>query len=104
MTIADAVAFPSVIVYWIVAGPLKNAAELNVSVPSGLIATVPCAAGTVAAITVSGSPSGSLSLARTLMMRGVPSVALVASFTAIGASFTGVTVTVTIAEAVRLPS
>ena len=48
---------------------MKPAAGVKLSVPSALIVTVPSAL--VAFVTVSGSPSGSLSLPRTLMLLSV---------------------------------
>ena len=76
--------------------PLKLAAGVKFSVPSALIVTVPF--GLEAAVTLSGSPSGSLSLPSTLMpVAAVSSLTVTAgaawvpSSTASGASLTAVT-------------
>src|SRR6266705_2032476 len=55
-------------------------------------------------VMINGSPSGSLSLTNTGIVTGVSSGVLAKSLTATGGSFTGVTVTVTMALALRLPS
>ena len=52
-------------------------------------------------VTVSTSPSASVSLPRTATIAGVSSVPTKLSFAATGASFTGVTVPLTVAVAVR---
>jgi hypothetical protein len=86
-------------------GPLKLAAGVKVRVPSGLTTTLPTAGLTVALVTVRGSPSGSLSLPRTGTVTGVFSRVVATSGLARGLSFTGVTLTVTVEEAVPpLPS
>ena len=60
--------------------------------PSGLTVTVPCAGLTLAPLTLSTSPSGSLSLPSTLMLAiGVSKGVLALSGPATGASLTGVT-------------
>ena len=95
--------WPSLMVYDIVATPLKFGVGVKVIVPFGLITTVP--SGDVARVTVSRLPSRSLSLARMEMVTGVSSSVEVASFTATGASFCALTVTVTVAVDVPpLPS
>src|SRR5574343_897624 len=84
-----------------VVGPLKLAAGVKFSVPSGLMLTVPL--GLLAAVTVSWSPSMSLSLLSTLMLfRAVSSLVLQGpSFTGSGLSFVAGMFTVTVA--VELP-
>ena len=88
------------------AGPLKFSAGVKLSVPSGLTVTVPWAALTLAAVTVSGSPSTSLSLPSTAMLAtGVLTGVLATSPAAAGASLTAVTVRLTVAvEVPPLPS
>ena len=62
-------------------------------------------AGAETLVMVSGSPSTSVSLPRTLIVTAVSSGVEAASSAATGASFTGVTVTVTVAVSVfPLPS
>ena len=75
------------------------------TVPSALTAAVPCAGARRRALTVSVSPSRSVSFARTAMLTAVSSAVVAASSTATGPSFDGVTVTLTVAVAVPpLPS
>ena len=87
-----------------VVAPMKPGAGVKLSVPSVLIVTVPF--GLLAVVTVSGSPSTSVSLARTLMPSSTVSfVADAVLFAATGASFAAVTVTATVPLAVLpLPS
>jgi hypothetical protein len=73
-----------------------------VTVWSGSSTAVPCP-GVPTAVTWSGSPSTSWSFARTPTVTGVLSGVAAESGLATGASFTGVTVTVTVALAVRPP-
>ena len=73
------------------------ATVLAVNWAPALITTLPLEA--VAVVTVSGSPSTSLSLASTGMITGVSSLVVAVSGWATGASLTGVTVTVTVAVA-----
>ena len=69
--------------------------------PSGLTVTVPWAGLTLAPLTLSTSPSGSLSLPSTLMLAiGVSKGVLALSGPATGASLTGVTRTNTVAVSV----
>ena len=90
--------FPSETEYVIVAGPLKLRAGTNRRVPSLLMETVPCAAGTVALVTLSISPSTSVSFPSTLMLVIVVLMAVLAlSVLATGLSLTGVTVKFTVA-------
>ena len=88
---------------------MKLAAGVKFSVPSGLIVTVPF--GLEAAVTVSGSLSGSLSLPSTLMLfTAVSSFVVTAGASAVplstasGASFTGVTAIVAAADAETFPA
>ena len=87
-----------------VAGPEKPSAGVKTSwLPT--IATVPWVGETEAKVTVSGSFSGSLSLASTSIVTGVSNGVSAVSFTASGASFTPPTSTATVAVSVRpLPS
>ncbi|RJR93347.1 hypothetical protein CS559_04284 [Dickeya solani] len=62
--------------------------------PSALITTDPLPA--VAAVTVSGLPSTSLSFARTSTVTGVSSAVVALSLPVTGASFTAVTVMVSV--------
>ena len=98
--------FPSEIEYVMVAGPVKFRAGIKRNVPSLLMVTLPCTAGTVALATLSVSPSTSVSLPSTLMLATVVLMGVVAlSLTATGLSFTGVTVMLTVAVDVPpLPS
>src|SRR6185437_13278149 len=74
--------WPSLIVYPNVSVPLNPSAGVyTIIVPA--IAVTPCA-GAVTAVTISGSPSGSLSLASTGIVADVPSVTDAVSFCAIG--------------------
>ena len=74
-------------------------------VPSGFTVTVPWAGSTVALVTISESPSGSLSLPSTATVTGMFSGVVAASGLATGLSLTGVTFTVTVDEALPpLPS
>ncbi len=66
-----------------------------------LITAVPNC-GVVTLCTVSGSPSGSLSLAMTLIVTGVPRVVVAVSFTATGGR-SGCALTVTLTFAVAVP-
>ena len=76
----------------IVTGPLTPDAGVKLMVPSGFTLTVPSAGLTVAPVTLSGSPSGSLSLPSTLMLlTGVSYGVLALSGLATGASLTAVT-------------
>ena len=68
--------------------PLKLAFGVYVTVPSGLMATMPL--GAVALVTVSGSPSGSLSFASTEMVTGVSSFVEPKSLDAVGPGFSTV--------------
>ena len=88
---------PSSIVYWIVVGPLKSAFGVKSRLPSGLIVTVP--SGLVADVTVSGSPSASVSLPSTSMpVSGVSSsVESGPSSTASGSVLVELTVIVAVA-------
>ena len=86
-------------------GPLTSAAGVNDSVPFGLTITVPRAGSTVAADTLTGSPSGSRSLASTLMLASGVLIGVEArSLTATGASLTGATLIVTCELLVEVPS
>ena len=63
---------------------------MYVTVPSGLITTVPFAGSvTEPGVTVIGSPSGSKSLAKTTIATGIPTSVLAVSLFAIGASLSG---------------
>ncbi|GJD54098.1 hypothetical protein OPKNFCMD_6879 [Methylobacterium crusticola] len=88
---------------------MKSTAGAKVSVPAAFRVTAPFATATVPpgaivcpsiAVTASGSPSASRSLASTARAAGVSSAVVKASAIATGASFTGVTVPVTAAVAV----
>src|SRR6266550_3993158 len=80
-----------------VAVPLKLRAGVNTTfVPA--MSAVPLVGLTD--VMINGSPSGSLSLTSGLMVTETSSSVLVASFTAMGGSFTGVTLTVISALAV----
>ena len=64
---------------------------------SGFMTTMPWA-GSVAEVTVKGSKSASLSLAKTSIVTGVPSLVVAVSSSATGGeSFTGAILTVTMA-------
>ena len=93
----------SAMVYVNDVAPLKSAVGVNTRLPDMLSATVPPVTATLAppavmavpltCVTVSVSFSGSLSFARTLIVAGPLSSAIVKlSLTASGASFTGITV------------
>ena len=95
--------------------PLKFASGVNVRLPFALSATVPAPATVTGeptliavpliAVTVSASPSMSLSLVRTLKVTGVSSVAATTSAPATGASLTAAMFRVALAVAVPpLPS
>ena len=71
--------------------------------PSEFTTTEPLA-GSETAVTVRASPSTSVSLARTGIVTSVSSSVRAVSSTATGASFTAVTVTVTVAVSLRKPS
>ena len=77
--------------------PLKSGLGVKVTVPLRLITTVP--SGELAATTVSGSPSTSLSLASSAMVTGVSSFVVAASSTATGGSFTAATLIVSVTVA-----
>ncbi len=68
--------------------------------PFALITTLPWN-GVPVAVIERAWPSGSLSLARALIVTGTSSVVVALSVTATGGSFTGVIVTVTVAVDVR---
>ena len=86
------VSAPSETVYEKVAVPKKPGAGVYRSVPA-ICVTVPWpAAGCVNAVTVSASPSTSVSFASTAMSTATPSSVVAASSTATGGSLTGVTV------------
>ncbi|TYC51579.1 hypothetical protein ETQ85_24215 [Zoogloea oleivorans] len=88
-----------------VTGPLTLGAGVKVSVPSGLMVTVPLVGSTLAELTVRGSPSGSLSLPSTVKVTGVSSGVLLVSAMATGASLTAATLIVAVAvEVPPLPS
>ena len=81
--------------------PLKFVFGVYFNVPSGLITTAPFTA--LAVVTVSGSPSGSLSLPSTLMLAiGVSSVVEAVLSVATGAGF--VTVQLNACVAVNPPA
>src|ERR1051325_11505376 len=105
VTVISAVAvppLPSLIVYPILAVPTKFVAGVNTTLVPEMLA-VPLVGLTL--VMVSVSPSTSLSLTSTGMVTRVSSGVVAASFTAIGASLTAVTVTVINAVAVPpLPS
>ncbi len=103
VTLALAFSAPSLMVYVNVSVPRNPASGVYVTVwPS--VVTVPLVAPD-ASVTVSASPSGSESFARTAISTAVPGLAEAESACARGASLTGVTVTVTVAELVPpLPS
>ncbi|GJD54097.1 hypothetical protein OPKNFCMD_6878 [Methylobacterium crusticola] len=88
--------------------PLAFGVGAKVSVLSGFSVTAPLATATVPpgaracpsiAVIVSGSPSASRSLARTVTVAGVSSAVAKASAMATGASWTGVTIPLTVAVA-----
>ena len=83
--------------------PLKPAAGVKVTVPSGLTTTVPSAGATLAAVTVSGSLSGSVSLASTLIVTGVSAGVVALSGLATGGWLTGAAATSTVTVAVSVP-
>src|SRR5256886_1035740 len=94
---------PSLIVYPIVAVPLKLVAGVNTTLVPPTITAVPLVGVTLVIVRL--SPSTSLSLSRALMVTGTSSAVLAASSSATGGSFTGLTVTVISADAVPpLPS
>ncbi len=66
-------------VYWKVTWALESGAGVKVTVPSPLITTEPPAAGWVTATTVSGSRSGSVSLASTARVTGASSAVVALS-------------------------
>jgi hypothetical protein len=68
-----------------------------VRLPSGFMTTLPCNA--VAAVTVSGSPSGSLSLPSTAIVTGLSSVVVALSFVAVGAGLVTVRLKLCVAVA-----
>ena len=78
--------------------PVKPPAGVKFKVVPPRTETVPCAAGTVALVTLKVSPSTSLSFASTDTPIAVSSSVVAVSLTATGASLTGVTVTATAAE------
>ena len=81
------------------------AAGVKLSVPSGLMVTLPCAGlASTAPVTVSGSPSTSRSLASTATVTGVLIAVPAVSLTATGASFTGVIEKLSVAVDEALPS
>ena len=63
--------------------PLKFEVGVYWTEPSALIAAEPCA-GSVTAVTLSASPSASVSFARTTIFKGVFSSVNAESFTAVG--------------------
>ena len=86
---------------------------VKVSVPSGLSATVPCGSVTglptaigcpAMAVMASGLPSASLSLRRGSKVTGLSSVAGTVSGAATGGSATGLTLSVSVAEMLAVPS
>src|SRR5207249_10298714 len=78
----------------IVAVPLKLVAGVNTRFVPPTMTTVPLVA--VAPVMMSGSPSGSLSLASGAMVTATSSGVVALSSTATGAALTGVTVAVTV--------
>ena len=81
------------------AWPTKPAAGVKTSSPPK-IATVPSESGTSALTMVKGSPSTSMSFAKTSILTSVSKLVDATSSLTIGASFTGVTVTLTVALSV----
>ena len=77
---------PSETVYSNVTGPVTPVFGVKVSVPSGLIVTMPSVGCTTSMIS-SASPSGSTSLTNGLIVTGVLSGVVVASSSAVGAGF-----------------
>ncbi len=78
---------------------------MKLSVPSGLTVSVPCAGlSSVAPVTVSVSPSTSVSLPSTAKVTGVLIGVDARSSAATGASLTGVTFSVSVAVEVSEPS
>src|SRR6185503_16985019 len=99
VTVAEAVPpLPSLMVYGMVVVPLKLVDGLKTRLVPPTMITVPLVV--VASMMISGSPSRSLSLASGTMVTGTSSGVVVLSSTATGGSLTGVTVTVTVADAV----
>ena len=87
------------------AAPPKLLAGVKVSVPFGFTTTVPCAGfATTALLTVSGSPSASVSFASITTVTGAFMGVEARSSPATGASFTGVTLSVSVAVRVTVPS
>ena len=86
--------------------PLKPGAGVKVRLPSGLMETAPLLGLlTEAAVTLRGSPSASVSLPSTAMLTGVPCWVEAKSGFATGGSLTGVTLMVSVDDAVPpLPS
>src|SRR4051812_41513914 len=79
---------PSLMEYVNEPTPVKPAAGENVTVVPPLIAALPPTAA-VTAVTVSGSPFGSVSFASTAIVTGVPAVVVAASGVATGGRFGG---------------
>ena len=78
---------------------VNGSPSTSLSLPKTLVIRIE-SSETDAAVTVNGSPSTSLSLVRTVRSVGVSSPTTCASFSATGASFTGDTVTVAVALSV----
>src|SRR5205814_1610163 len=89
---------PSLIVYPIVAVPLKLVAGVNSTLVPPTITAVPLVGVTLMIVRL--SPSGSLSLSSALIVTGTSSAVLALSSTATGGSFAAPTATVISAEAV----
>ena len=95
--------FPSETVYSKLAGPFRFAVGVKVTTPAVTVALPPTGAAT--AVTISVSPSTSVSLAaRFGRSAGVSSVAVRTSATATGASLTAVTLSETVPVSVSAPS
>ena len=105
VAVPTAVRAPSDTVYWKLAVPVRLGAGVNVTMPAASATVPPLGAAT--AVTVSGPPSASVSLAARVAAgsaSGVSSAVVTASATATGASGTGVTVTATVPVSVPAPS
>ena len=86
-------------------GPATFELGVKLRVPFGLTLTVPCAGlASTAPVTVIASPSASRSLPSTATVTGVLIGVAPVSSRASGASFTGVTLSVSVAVDVALPS